>query len=414
MQKKVLLGCSMGNLFEWYDFIVYAQLAPILSQLFFPVHNKILAVTLTLVIFAIGYIVRPLGGLYFGYLGDKYGRKKAMIASIMLIAFPSVGIFLLPTYAHIGYFAIFLLLFFRLLQGFSIGGELPGLIIYFAELSPNATRGFYTSLTGLIPGFGILLATGVMMFLNILYTHQQILSWAWRLPFFISVLLIVLGFYLRVTLVETTVFNQVKDRLVHPIKHVFQHEKLTMFKMLVFTTSVAISYYTFNVFLTVYLTSFLNIAFGKAAQISLFGVVVYILLTPIFGKLVDRLGRKKQSILTCIGLIIFSYPIYALFNTKIMQLMLLGQFIFAALLSAYASVCSVYLCEQVGTKARYTALALPQNLAFAIFGGTAPLVNIWLIGKLHTTLAPIYYIIFAAIIGIVASLSMKDKTGRNL
>ena len=250
--------------------------------------------------------------------------------------------------------------------------------------------------------------------LNAVFTNAQILSWAWRLPFLISVLLIIVGFYLRITLVETTIFNSVKERLASPIKYVFQHEKLNMLKILLFMISIAIPYYTVNVFLTVYLTSFLKISFATALQLSLFGITVFMLLIPLFGLLVDRLGRKKQSILAGIALVIFVYPIYMLFNSKVMEFMLLGQGIFATLLSAYVAVSPAFIAEQVGTKARYTALAIPLNFAFAIFGGTAPLVNIWLITKLHTTFAPSYFIALAAILGIVISFTMKDKTNQAL
>jgi len=337
-----------------------------------------------------------------------------MVTSIMLIAFPSVAILLLPTYAQIGYSAAFILLFLRLLQGFSIGGELPGLMIYFVELAPIKARGFYASLTGMVPAIGILFATAVIALLNVIFTTSQILSWAWRLPFLISVLLIIVGFYLRITLIETNVFSTIKEKLASPIKYVFQYEKINMLKILIYVISIAIPYYTFNVFLTVYLTSFLKISFDTAVQLSLFGVIAFMLLIPAFGLLVDKLGRKKQSILAGVALVIFIYPIYMLFNTKTMEFMLLGQFVFAALLASYIAVSPTFIAEQVSTKARYTALAIPQNLAFAIFGGTAPLVNIWLITKLHTTFAPSYFIAVAAILGIAISFTMKDKTNQAL
>src|SRR3990167_8140998 len=194
INKKMLFGCSIGNVFEWYDYMIYAGLTPILSTLFFPTENHLLGIVLTLAIFAAGFLMRPLGSIILGHIADKHGRKKALIISIMLIGFPSLGVVILPTYHSIGFLAPLLLLAFRLLQGFSIGGELPTFITYLAESSPANKRGYYCSLGSLVPAIGIFSATLLVTILNHNISHELMLAWGWRVPFILSLFLILVGF----------------------------------------------------------------------------------------------------------------------------------------------------------------------------------------------------------------------------
>lgn len=414
MDKKSIIGCSIGNIFEWYDFMVYGALAPILSALFFPKENQVVAIMLILAIFASGYVIRPIGGIFFGHIGDKYGRKKSMILSIMLIGFPSLAMLILPVYSSIGILAPTILLILRLIQGFSIGGELPSLVAYFAESAPKEKRGFYTSFTNIIPAIGILLAMAVIATLNQVVSHENIMLWAWRIPFLISIVLISIGFYLRISLLETPVYQALTDKINNPLKYVFKHEKLSMFKIFLFGIFIAIPYYTFNVFAVSYFTTFLHLSYKIALNITLFGTIAYTIMIPFLGKLLDIWGRKTICVIAGISLIILIYPVYLLLNTKVIIWMLTGQIIFAFFLAAYLAASSSFLSEQVHTKARCTALGLPYNLALAIFGGTTPLINALLIKHTGMSMAPAFYIVFAAVIGVLVTITMIDKTKKEL
>jgi len=395
--------------------MIYGGLSSVLAQLFFPKEaNHVTAILLTLAIFAIGFLMRPIGSIFFGHIADKHGRKKALIISMMLIAISSFFIAIVPTYQTIGPLAPIVLLSCRLLQGFAIGGELPSLFTYLAEASPIEKRGYYSSYGSLIPAMGIFLGVIVVNILSHAINHSSMLLWAWRIPFAISVLLVFLGLYLRITLLETPAFNRLKDTYKFPIFHAFKSHKIVMTQIFCIGIFVAIPYYSFNIFTITYLTTFTNFTYSTALLISLFSTVFYILMLPLFGILVDIVGRRKLLVLSGLGLIVFCYPIYWLLSHGGLALALMAQFIFALCLTPYCAAVPAFLPEQTDAKIRCTVTGFPYSLAMAIFGGTTPMINTLLIKHSHSNISPAYYIIFAAIIGIIAALTMKDLTNQKI
>lgn len=414
MNRKTLISCSIGNIFEWYDFMIYGGLSSILSQLFFPKEaNHLIAIMLTLTIFAVGFLMRPIGSVFFGHIADKHGRKKALVISIMLIGFPSLFVAIMPTYKTIGVVAPIILLICRLLQGFAIGGELPSLLTYLAETSPISKRGYYCSYGSFIPAMGIFAAITIIAFLTHTISHKNMLLWGWRIPFIISVVLVLIGFYLRLTLLETPIFNNLNTHKF-PLYQALKSYKIVMLQIFCIGIFVAIPYYSFNIFTVSYLTIFVHFKYHTALLISLLSTAFYIFMLPLFGHLVDAIGRRKLLIISGLGLIIFSYPIYMLLNTGKLAFALTAQFIFSLFLTPYCAAVPAFLPEQINAEVRCTVIGFPYGLAMAIFGGTAPVINVLLIKHFNSNVSPAYYIIFAAIIGGIITLTMKDLTNKEI
>lgn len=217
VKKRHIIGSVVGNACEWYDYVIYASLAPVLATVFFPKSDKVVGLMLTFVVFAAGFLIRPVGGMVFGNIADKYGRKRAFIYSIVLMALPALAIGLLPSYDSAGRLSVLLLLFFRLLQGMAIGGEYPTMITYIAELSPPERRGYIGSYASVTTVAGVLAATITVAIITKTLSHADLISFGWRIPFFITFVTILVGYYIRLKLPESMLFLAEKIRSTYPV-----------------------------------------------------------------------------------------------------------------------------------------------------------------------------------------------------
>lgn len=407
--NKNLIGCIIGNVIEWYDYMIYASLAPLLSKVFFPKENHNTAILLTLSIFAVGFFIRPLGSIVMGHIADMHGRKKALIISMLFIAFSSFGVSLLPTYQSIGLLAPILLLLFRLTQGFSIGGELPSLVTYLAEVAPRYHRTLFCSNISLVGAMGVLLATLVVFTCRHLLGNTAMQAWGWRIPFLLSVFLVIVTTYLRTKLLESSVFLAMKKPYSIPLLEVFRINKKTLFKVFIFASFTAVLFYSYNIFTITYLTHFVGITYQHAFPISLLGICLYTLLIPGFAWLGDKYGQKQVLISAIIALIILIIPIYMLFNTKTIGYVVLGQVIFSLLFTPCLAISPAFMVKQSDVAFRCTTLGLGHSFAMALFGGTAPMLNVFLIEHFNTNLMPGYYVLLASLVGLIACILMKKE-----
>jgi len=415
-RMQLVVPGIIGNILEWYDFSLYGYFAPILAKLFFPTSNPFLSLLATFGVFAIGFLMRPLGAIIFGYYGDKVGRKKTLATAVLLMAIPTTLIGLLPTHQEIGVTAGILLTICRLLQGLAVGGEFSGSIVYISEHAPANHRGLYGSWAMFSAFAGLLLGSLVGTLTSLLPT-DILNTWGWRIPFLLGLILGIVGLYLRLRMPETPNFlaSQARQQLVkNPIAHAFKEAWWPIIMSVGLVFLPAMGFYLLFVYLSSYMATLLSVPLRTALLINTISMLGIILVIPWVGLLSDKIGRKPVLMMGALGFIIFSYPLFILLQQAHFLALLVAQSCFAILVCfAYAAVPAT-LVELVPTHIRYTAMSFPYNLSNAVFGGTAPLVATYLIVKTNNPLAPSFYLIFAGIIMLIFVLLLKETYRKTL
>ena len=417
MNKRTLLSVTGGNSLEWYDFMVYAGLAPIISKAFFPQSDGEFALILTFGIFAVGYLSRPLGGLLIGYLGDRLGRRRALILSISLMAIPTAAVGFLPTYSDIGIAAPLLLLALRLLQGFAVGGEFPSAMSYLAEVAPRKHRGFVASFAMVGVCFGLLLANIVTVTVNTNLTAAEMADWGWRLPFVFALVLALLVLYLRLGLAESPIFSEKRnspEAQQNPIVSAVENRWPAIVKIFFFLVFNSIAFYSVMVLATTYLSKTAGFSYESALIISLLGSFTMLVLLPLGGHISDRIGRRKSTGIAAFLGLVLSYPLYLAFGQGSFGLALAAQLIFVMVLALHVGPIPSLIAEQFGTTHRLSGVAIAFNLNLSIIGGTAPLLNEFFIQRTGWAEAPSIYLMIGAVVSLVAIYSLRETADQDL
>jgi MHS family proline/betaine transporter-like MFS transporter len=408
------VGGVCGNILEWYDFAVFGFLAPVMSGLFFPEDDLVAGLIKTYGIFAAGYLMRPLGGIIFGHIGDKFGRKKALQLSIMLMAVPTVLVGCLPTHAQIGVYAALLLILLRLLQGVSVGGELIGSVSFLVESAPAGRKGLQGSWTLCSAIGGILLGSLVVTVLTSALGPETMQTWGWRLPFLSGVVILVLGSWLRSGLAESPEFLkelEKKKPSESPLKATLTQMPGRILHLCLALLCFSTSFYMLFVWMPTYLTDIVSPPVEHALLINTLSLVVLIVAIPLAGALSDRTGRKKMLLAANLVLGISVYPLFLLLDSAGVVTALVIQLFFAVMIGAVQGPVPALLVEMFPTRYRYTGIALCYNLGLAVFGGTSPLVSTWLIRSTGNPASPALYL------AVLAGLSLIGlgllQTGRN-
>ena len=404
------LAGTVGNVLEWYDFAVYGFLAPIMSPLFFPEDDMLTGLINTYGIFAAGYLMRPIGGVIFGHIGDRMGRKKALQLSIALMAIPTVLVGLLPVHANIGASAAILLVLLRLLQGVSVGGELIGSMSYLVETAPAGRRGLSGSWSVCGGVAGILLGSLVATVLGSLLSAESMSSWGWRVPFIGGIIIFAIGSWLRRSLVESPVFTeavQSGETQGNPLREVIRELPLRVLHMSVSILLFGTSFYLLFVWMPTYLTRIVTPAVDHALMVNTFAMTLLLLMIPLGGRLSDRYGRK-QVMLTATALLGISvYPLFLIIDHGVMWHAFAIQIVFAILLGMIQGPLPAFMVESFPVRGRYTAIGLSYNITLAIFGGTAPLVSTWLIKTTNDLASPAIYLAGLAVISFISMSLLK-------
>lgn len=399
--RKIIISGMIGNGLEWYDYALYGHCAAIIGRLFFPLGNEFISLIAAFGIFAAGFAMRPLGAIVFGYIGDRYGRKIALSASILLMAIPTTFIGLLPTYEQIGIAAPILLTVIRLLQGLSLGGEFSGSIIFVVEHAPFHRRGVVGCTSMLSMCIGILLGSATAVGVAELMPSTSFEVWGWRIPFLISVLIGAIGWYIRAHLHESPIYEKAKKEgglSKTPIRETFQNHKMQMLIGVGIYLTVTVPFYILTVFMNTFFISFLKYPVGVSLTLNTFSMGLLTFLIPFAALLSDRIGRKPVLTLGAFAFVCLSLPIFWLFSQSNIYAIIAGLVIFASLVAFYIPTVPTVLVEIFPTSIRYTGLALSYNISAAVFGGTAPMVATWLINKTESNLSVgVYIMIYAAI-----------------
>src|SRR5215475_7445110 len=462
---QVISASAVGTMIEWYDFYIFGSLATIIAPLFYPPGNNTLALIAYLSTFAVGFVVRPFGALFFGRIGDLVGRKYAFLVTLLVMGGATASIGFLPTYATIGIAAPIILLLIRVLQGLALGGEYGGAAVYVAEHVPDEKRGFYTSFIQITATLGLFVSLVVILLVQNLMSREAFAAWGWRLPFIISILLVAVSLYMRLRMKESPIFTHIKSTGMsssEPLKEAFTQSpnlKRVLVSLFGATAGQGVIWYTGQFYALFYLQTILKVNNTSANYIVATALLLGMPFFVFFGALSDRLGRKKIMMLGCIIAAISYWPIYRAMqavtgsnivtaisqrnevtgaisltpqtlvngalqpapevltyvnishlagNSMAWKLMLLVfiQVIFVTMV--YGPI-AAYLVEAFPAKIRYTSLSLPYHIGNGVFGGLLPLIGLYVCAASGNIYAGLWYpVIMAGITFIVGTLLLRE------
>ncbi len=415
--NKVIASTMVGNGLEWYDYALYGTFTALISKHFFPSGDDAVALIATFGIFAAGFLMRPLGAMFFGYFGDKYGRKNALALSILLMAIPTACIGLLPTYKEIGIWAPILLTVIRLVQGVAVGGEFGGSIVYLVEhASPkNKNRMGSLSMLSMLVGllFGAGIAAGLAHFMN----PEDFDIWGWRIPFILGFFIGVIGLYIRTKLNESPVFLEAKEAgrtSEAPIKEALRQNHKEIFLGIGIYLAVTIPFYIQTVFMPSFMVKFLKFSSSDSLLIFTLSLLTMMIVAPVSAWFSDTKDREIVLKVLLILYVAFAVPYIYLLEMKTFTVVLIAQITFSAILGAYIAPIPTLVVEIFPTKTRYTGMSLACNLAAAIFGGTAPILVTKMITLMGSNSPISFYIIVAACGSFFCVASVRTRKHHDL
>jgi MFS transporter, MHS family, proline/betaine transporter len=415
--RQVISGASIGNAVEWYDFAIYGFLATFIAANFFPAGNETAALLNTFAIFAAAFVMRPLGGLVFGPLGDRIGRQRVLAVVILLMSGATLAMGLLPTYDGIGVAAPLLLLFLRCLQGFSAGGEYGGGACYLAEFASDRRRGLTVTFIAWSGVVGFLLGSVTVTLLQTLLGDAAMDSYGWRIPFLIAGPLGLVGLYIRLRLTDTPAFEALAasdDVAASPLREAVRTAWRPILQVIGIMIMFNVGYYVVFTFLPTYFIKTLHFSKTTAfASITVACVVAIVLILPL-AALSDRIGRRPLLITGTVAFAVLAYPLFLLLNTGSVAAAIAAHAALAAIESVYISVAVVTGVELFATRVRYSGFSIGYNVCVAAFGGTTPYMVAWLTGSTGNNLAPAFYVIVAAVVSLISVLTLRESAGRPL
>ncbi|MGW0287590.1 glycine betaine/L-proline transporter ProP [Streptomyces sp. NPDC003236] len=426
--KRATKAAALGNAMEWYDFGIYSYLASTIGQVFFPSASGTAQLLSSFATFAVAFLVRPLGGMVFGPLGDKLGRKRILAATMIMMAVGTFAIGLIPSHAAIGLWAPALLILFRLVQGFSTGGEYGGASTFIAEYAPDKRRGYFGSFLEFGTLAGYVGASGLVVVLTSLLSDDQMLNWGWRIPFLVAAPLGLIGLYLRLRLDETPAFQKLEGGQVKAseaadavetsaagdLGKIFTRHWRPLVLCLALVAAYNITDYMLLSYMPTYLSDELGYGTDHGLLILLVVMVLQMCVINQVGRLSDRFGRKPLLMTGMLGFLLLSVPSFLLIRQGGVVLITLGLVLMGLSLVAMLGTMSAALPAIFPTHVRYGSLAVSYNISTSLFGGTTPLVITALIGVFGTNLMPAYYATAAALVGVVAVLCMKETANEPL
>ncbi|WP_337060655.1 MFS transporter [Kineococcus sp. G2] len=419
-RRKILTAGCIGIFVELYDNGIFAFMATALALVFFPRGDETSALVFVFAGYAVSFFVRPLGAVFFGLMGDRYGRQRMLVAVIALISVATTGLGVLPPYAAIGVVAPILLVLLRMLQGFSVGGEAAGAMTFLAEHSPEGKRGFNTSLAQIASFAALLTGTMVAFFMSPWLTEEAIDgggfgAWAWRIPFLVAVPLGIIGFYIRKELEDTPNFQKIKAEgglSHHPYREAFsspEHRRALLLALFIPLMNGSGYYVLFSYMPTFLKGDRIGFSIGTALIVTASSLVAICIAIPIMGALSDRIGRKKVIAGAAVAMAIVAVPAYALIATGQVLLAVLGACTMAVVFAGHTAVIHILIVELFPTRIRYSAYGLGYNISSALFGGTAPLLMTWLIGTTGNVYMPAFYAVVTALGTLAAVSTVKDR-----
>lgn len=406
--RRAITAGIIGNVLEWYDFAIYGFFAAIIAKQFFPSDDPSVSLIAAFGAFAAGFLMRPLGAAFFGYIGDRVGRIRALQLSVIFMAVPTCMIGLLPTHETIGIAAPILMIGLRMMQGLAVGGEYTSSIVFLAEHAPPGQRAFYSAWSMFGAVGGILLGSAVGALLSTVLDTAELHSWGWRLAFISGIVVSASGYFIRRGLIERPVLQTGKL----PLVEAFRDYGKDILRVVGLNLVNAVTFYLIFVYSITWLIQTVNESRANALEINTASMLVMLVMIPVFAKISDAWGRRPTILIGMGGIALFAYPLVWLMHHADTMLIMLGQTGFAVFFACFASTVPAYMTELFPGKVRVTAVSVSYNLSLAIMGGTSPMVAVWLIERSHNDLAFAWYISCAALVSFLVALTIKDR--RNL
>ena len=413
--RRAASASFMGNFVEWFDYAAYGYLATVIALTFFPQTDKATGLLATFAVFALSFIVRPLGGLVWGHFGDKYGRRSALSWSILIMSVSTFCIGILPTYNHIGLWASALLFLIRLFQGFSASGEYAGASAFLAEYAPEGKRGLYTSIVPASTAAGLLFGAVFVAGLHSWMSVEDLHSWGWRLPFLLAAPFGLVGRYIRMSLQDTPKFLEMEKRLeakecaTHaPVRELLTLHRRSVITGIGVTCLNAVAFYLLLSYMPTYLSTEMGMSESDSFMASTVSLATYIGLIFLMGKLSDLFGRKTMLLTASVLFLALTWPLFGMLNNQPLVVILMIQIAFGAILAMNDGTLPCFLAEIFPTRVRFSGFAFSFNIANAVFGGTAPFIATWLIQLTGNKMAPAWYLLAAAAVALIAMLASRE------
>ncbi|MBD0322626.1 MAG: MFS transporter, partial [Aldersonia sp.] len=415
--RRAIGASAIGNAVEWFDYGVYAYLTTHIAAALFPESQN--GVFYTLIGFAISFLIRPIGGLFWGPLGDRIGRRRVLAMTIILMGTATLCVGLIPSYATIGMWAPVLLYLCRIVQGFSAGGEYGGAATFMAEYAPDRRRGFFGSFLEVGTLAGFTLGNSMALLLVNVLDDPAMESWGWRIPFFIAAPLGLIGLYLRTRMEDTPVFREVEreheteENVRGVFKDLFTRYMRPIMTLFGLVIALNVVNYTLLSYMPTYLQTTLNMEESDALLVPLFGQIVMLFTLPFFGMLSDRVGRRPMWMFSCSALVVAVVPMYLLIGTNLAGA-IIGFTVLGLLYAPQLATISATFPAMFPTIVRFAGVAIGYNVATSLFGGTASAINEGLIGATGNNLIPAFYMLGACLIGILAAYFLIETRGLSL
>ena len=401
--RKNIMPVLLGNILEAYDFCLYGLLAPIFAKIFFPdTFQHSLAAAFLL--FSIAYISRPFGSILWGHIADKYGRKPVLMGTLTMMAIPAIGMACMPSYESIGAIACFVVIFLRLLQGISFGGEFPTIMVTLYELAPKNRKGLFGSFSDGFAIIGYLIGLSLVIILNSVLSDLQMQAWGWRLMFGVSIIFIALVGYIRFNLLETIPSIKKEN---FPILLAIKKNWQSIVKITLYMFAPACLFFNFIFYTYLLIQTKTPLSDFQVFIIQALIIIYSIILIPLMGYFSDRIGRFKLVKFSFVSLIILCIPIYLLFLTGNIYLVILAYLVFGLFVAISIGTFVAIIVDQAAENCRVTTVGLSHSIA-VVFGSFTPVINEYLIYTLNTNIAPALYIIFCVIISLLCLFKMKN------
>jgi metabolite-proton symporter len=416
--RKVIVASLIGTSLEWYDFFIYGTAAALVfNKLFFPSFDPLVGTLLAFATYAVGFVARPLGGVVFGHYGDKLGRKNVLVVTLLLMGVSTFLIGVLPTHATIGVWAPVLLVFLRFLQGLGLGGEWGGAVLMTLESGDPQRRGLNASWPQVGVPIGLLLANGVLSLMGAITSNEAFLSWGWRVPFLLSGLLVVVGIWIRMTIAESPLFSEVEathSKAGAPIIEVLRRYPKQVLLAIGARVGVDVAFYTFVLFVTTYVTTYLELPRQYALNAVLIAAAVQVIAIPYFGHLSDRFARRPIYLIGAIGSAIWVFVFFTMLDSLQFGLIVLAVVVALIFHAAMYGPQAAFIAEMFPTKVRYTGASMGYQLAGILGGALAPIISVALLDRFDTSVVVSVYVLAMLLVTIICVFLAPETSKTDL
>lgn len=403
--RRAVLASAVGTSIEWYDFYLYGSAAALVfPQKFFPAADPYTGMILAFSTNFVGFASRPVGAAIFGHYGDRIGRKASLIATLLLMGIATAAIGLVPDYAHIGIWSPICLTFGRMLQGIGVGGEWGGSVLLAAEWGSKKHRGFVASWPHIGAPMGLVLANGALALSSAWTSEASFVEWGWRIPFLFSLVLIAIGFYIRIGVTETPSFQKLRAEgqvLKAPVAETIRNHWKTVLAAMFLRTSQQTAFFIFTNYVLIYCTQALGLARGGILTSVSLAAMFSCFTIPLFGWLSDRIGRRQVTAIGCALMLVFPFLWFGLLNTKSAALIFVAMLIALPVHDMQYGPQAAFIAESFPSRVRYTGSSLGYQLSSITAGGPAPLVAVWLYQTYRTSNAIAVYLLIASVISLL-------------